>query len=129
MNDTSPNTRSTDDTNTSIQSLRDLVNQFVTQRLWNQFHNPKDLAISISLEANELLEHVQWLSIEEIEELIKNPKNKEEMQDEIADIQIYLLSLCNCIDVDLSTAVHQKIQKNKQKYPVNRYRNQKPHHK
>ena len=100
------------DSATSVQELRDIVSHFVNQRSWRQFHNPKDLAISISLEANELLEHVQWLSVEELSKAIEKPVKKEAMQDEIADIQIYLLSMCDSMGINLSNAVYQKIQKN-----------------
>lgn len=96
----------------NIQELINKVNNFRDEREWRKFHNPKDLSISISLEASELLELFQWKSSEEAVE-----KNIDRMKDEIADILIYLLMLSDDLGVDIFSAVIDKINKNNGKYP------------
>ncbi|EKN69276.1 MazG nucleotide pyrophosphohydrolase [Neobacillus bataviensis LMG 21833] len=87
--------------------------EFRNERDWKQYHNPKDLAISISLEASELLENFQWRGSEEaVSEKIGNIK------DELADVLIYSLLLANELDLDIQQIVESKIEKNKVKYPV-----------
>jgi NTP pyrophosphatase (non-canonical NTP hydrolase) len=93
-----------------------MIKQFRDERDWKQFHDPKNMAISIVLEASELLEHFQWKTKEEVEEYTK--KNKGEIQDEIADIAAYLFELADNLDIDLTSAVEQKLEKNRKKYPV-----------
>jgi NTP pyrophosphatase (non-canonical NTP hydrolase) len=81
-----------------------------------QFHNPKNLAISISLEAGELLEHFQWKSMEESEAHANAARS--EISEEIADVAIYLFELADNLGVDLLAAVDAKLAKNEAKYPV-----------
>lgn len=96
-----------------IQKLITLVNEFRDERNWRQYHNPKDLAISISIEAAELLEDFQWINSEEA---LK--ENKENIREEIADVLIYSLMLCSDLDLDVNEIVEEKIVKNEKKYPV-----------
>ncbi|PCK18543.1 nucleotide pyrophosphohydrolase [Bacillus pumilus] len=98
---------------TEIKDLIHSINQFRDDRNWRQYHNPKDLAISISIEAAELLEDFQWKSNEEALET-----NKENIREEIADILIYSLMLCSDLDLNVKEIVEEKIIKNGQKYPV-----------
>ncbi len=96
-----------------LKALVDDVNRFRDERNWRQFHNPKDLAISISLEASELLEDFQWKSSEAaIEANITNIK------EEIADVLIYSLMLCSDLNLDIKQIVNDKLKKNAIKYPV-----------
>ncbi len=106
------------DKNTRISELKELVEEFVHERDWEQYHNPKDLAVSISIEAAELLERFQWKNEGEIRELIKNEEEFQEIKEEVADILIYSLSLANRMDIDLSQSTVEKLEKNKKKYPV-----------
>lgn len=99
-----------------IQKLQEKLIKFRDKRDWAQFHNPKDLAISLTLEAAELLEHFQWKTTEEIKEYAK--KNKEKIGDEIADVAAYLLTLAHELNIDLAKAIRRKIKKNVKKYPV-----------
>ena len=88
---------------------------FRDERDWQQFHNPKDLAISLSLEASELLENFQWKTSQEaIDDKIDN------ITDELADVVIYALLLSNELEINLEQAIKEKIQKNRQKYPVDK---------
>jgi NTP pyrophosphatase (non-canonical NTP hydrolase) len=93
---------------------------FREARDWKQFHNPKDLAISLSLEASEVLEHFQWKSKEEINEYIKT--NKEQIGEEIADVLYWVILLANDINIDLEKAFNKKMEKNEKKYPVKKAR-------
>ncbi|PAF37932.1 nucleotide pyrophosphohydrolase [Terribacillus saccharophilus] len=92
-----------------------MVLNFRNERNWEQFHNSKDLAISLSLEASELLENFQWKSSEEA---VK--ENKENIEDELADVLIYSLLLANDLKLDVDKIIKNKIQKNEKKYPVDK---------
>jgi len=92
--------------------------KFRSDRDWEQFHKPKDLAISLTLEAAELLECFQWKTDAEIEELLNDPKKKKEIEEEIADIAIYLHLLCHDLNIDLDDVIKEKIKANELKYPV-----------
>lgn len=86
-------------------------------REWNQFHTPKDLSISVSLEAAELLELFQWKNIDA--DTIKNDSHlKERFEEEIADIANYLILMCDQLDIDLEKAINSKITKSEKKYPI-----------
>lgn len=89
--------------------------KFRDERNWNQFHTPKDLSISISIEANELLEIFQWKEDEEVLD-----KNKKEIKEELADIMIYAIILSHELDIDLEKAIYDKLNKNSKKYPVDK---------
>ncbi|MCY8281761.1 nucleotide pyrophosphohydrolase [Bacillus inaquosorum] len=96
-----------------IKDLINTINEFRDARNWRQYHNPKDLAISISIEAAELLEDFQWKSSEEALKA-----NEENIREEIADILIYSLMLCSDLDMDAKEIIEEKIVKNGRKYPV-----------
>ena len=86
---------------------------FVEERNWKQFHNPKDLALSLSLEASELLELFQWKTSEEAV-----AKNREKMKDELADVIVYALDFADVLGFDLNEIITEKMKKNREKYPV-----------
>lgn len=98
-----------------FEKLTERIIKFRNARDWRQFHKPKDLAVSLSLEAAEVLEHFQWKNEAEIEEYIKT--NKEEIADELADVLNYLLIMAHDLDIDLVAAEENKIAKNESKYP------------
>lgn len=100
-----------------IQAITQALLAFRDQRDWGQFHTPKDLAISLSLEASELLECFQWKDNKAVEAMLKG-ETPEEIKDELADVASYLLLLCAELDVDLMEAVEKKMHKNALKYPV-----------
>ena len=106
------------DENMLIQELKNKIKKFVQERDWEKFHSPKNLSMSLSIEVAELMEHFQWVTIEQSKEIINNPIEKEKIQDEIADIAVYLLNLCNVLGVDMSEAITTKLKKNGEKYPV-----------
>lgn len=98
-----------------IRNLINTINDFRDERNWRQYHNPKDLAISISIEAAELLEDFQWISSEKA---LK--ENEENIREEIADVLIYSLMLCSDLNLDVKEIIEDKIVKNGKKYPVNK---------
>jgi NTP pyrophosphatase (non-canonical NTP hydrolase) len=95
------------------EQLKQRIIKFRDDRDWKQFHNPKDLAISLSLEASELLENFQWSSSEEA--LLRKSEN---IRDELADVLILSVLIADAIDVDIQTIVENKLKKNEAKYPV-----------
>lgn len=92
------------------------IREFCDLRDWDQFHNPKDLAISLNLEASEVLEHFQWKSEKEIAEHVAN--NKSDVAHELADVLYWVLLMANKLDINLSEAFAEKMKKNEAKYPV-----------
>ena len=98
------------------------VRAFRDARNWRQFHNPKDLAISIALEAAELLEHFQWKTPEQVAAHLAAARTRGQVADEMADVQCLLLSLSDAAGVDLYAATLAKIRKAARKYPVSRAR-------
>ncbi|AXP50484.1 MazG-like family [Bacillus subtilis] len=96
-----------------IKDLINTINEFRDARNWRQYHNPKDLAISISIEAAELLEDFQWKSSEEALKA-----NEENIREEIADVLIYSLMLCSDLKMDVKEIIEEKVVKNGRKYPV-----------
>ena len=103
-----------------IEKIIERIKVFRDERDWMQFHDPKNMAVSLMLEASELLEHFQWKNKKEVEKYVK--KNKEEIQDEIADIALYLFELTDNLGIDLLDAMEKKIIKNEKKYPVEKAR-------
>ncbi len=99
-----------------ISTLTQKIITFCQERDWIKHHNAKDLAISLSLESSELLEHFQWKDNVQTNTHIQN--NKEEIEDEMADVAIYLLQLAHFLNVDLSAAIDNKMKKNAVKYPI-----------
>ncbi len=99
-----------------LHELQKLIVQFRDERNWKQFHNPKDMAISLVLEASELLEHVQWKSDEAFDQHLQT--NKADVADELIDVLYWVLLIAHDLDVDLSEHFKQKMAKNAVKYPV-----------
>jgi NTP pyrophosphatase (non-canonical NTP hydrolase) len=101
-----------------IQSLQEKIAAFVKERDWQQFHNPKDLAISLNLEASEVLELFQWKNPEEIEKYLKT--HKENIEDELADVLYWVLLMASNMRIDVVAASERKLKKNAEKYPVHK---------
>ncbi|MFA7309564.1 MAG: nucleotide pyrophosphohydrolase [Candidatus Paceibacterota bacterium] len=90
--------------------------EFRDARDWKQFHNPKDVALSLVLEAAEVMEHFQWKSVEEMDEYVKT--HKAEIADELSDVVYWVAVMASDLDIDLPPAFEEKIKKNDKKYPV-----------
>ena len=108
------------DKKTTIEELKDLLIKFRNKRNWNQFHDPKNLAEAISIEAGELQELFLWKNKEEVYKKMKDPNFKKEVEEELADVIIFCFNFSNSIDLDISSTVKRKIKINDQKYPINK---------
>ena len=106
------------DEQTTIMALKKQVSRFRDERNWLKDDTPKNLAIAISLEAAELLEHFQWKTDQQIRESVKDRVKKNQVSNELADILIYCLSFSDVLEVDISKAIEAKLRKNAEKYPV-----------
>jgi NTP pyrophosphatase (non-canonical NTP hydrolase) len=110
------------DSQTTLAELRQLVNDFVDRRDWHQFHTPKNLSMSMAIEAAELMEHFQWLSASQSRAVARQPQRLSAVSEELADVLCYALAMANELGLDLSTAIRQKMARNEQKYPAEQYR-------
>ena len=99
-----------------IKELTEKIKKFRDDRDWMQFHNHKDMALSLVLEAAEVMEHFQWKSQQEIDEYAKT--HKEHIGEELADVAAYLFELADNLGIDLGKALEDKLKKNDEKYPV-----------
>jgi len=100
----------------TITELTQKIKAFRDERDWKQFHNHKDVALSLMLEAAEVLEHFQWKTVQEVNR--HAAEHKDELSDELADVAIYLFELADNLGIDLSKAINVKMKKNALKYPV-----------
>jgi NTP pyrophosphatase (non-canonical NTP hydrolase) len=110
------------DETATVAELRRAVQAFVDERDWRRFHTPKNLAMSLAIEAAELMEHFQWLDREESMARGRDPVRRGQIAEEMADVACYLLSMANALDIDLSEAVRAKLVKNAEKYPAAEFR-------
>lgn len=101
-----------------IKDLQQMMVTFRDERDWKQFHHPKDLAISMMLEAAEVLEHFEWMDTQE--QWKKVDSHKKEISEEVADVFSYLLLLCHDLNIDLAKSFKEKLQISSSKYPVNK---------
>ena len=95
------------------------IDRFASEREWDQFHSPKNLAASISIEANELLEIFQWNDLSR-QEIAEDKNKSQEISEEIADVMIYCLRLCSTLKINPISVINEKIELNKEKYPINK---------
>lgn len=107
---------------TTVAQLRAVMAEFVAERQWERFHQPKNLAMSLAIEAAELMEEFQWLGVEESATSALDPVRREAICDEMADVLAYLLSLANRLDVDLAGEFVRKMEKTRCKYPADEFR-------
>lgn len=110
------------DKDTYVAFLKKAVRDFVCIRDWEKFHTPKDLAESICIEAAELLQLFQWTKPEDSKDVKGDSGRVQRIKEELADVVLYCLSMANSLDLDLSSAVLNKIEQNKKKYPAKLYR-------
>lgn len=106
------------DSKTNIHELKEKVKKFCEDRNWDKYHNAKDLAIGLITESSELLEHFRFKSEKEVEALFESPKKRQEITEEMADALYFLLRLAQKYNIDLTTELNNKIEKNGKKYPV-----------
>ena len=101
-----------------IATLSAKIKSFCEERQWDQFHNPKDLAIGLCTESAELLDLFRFKSSEQIQELFNNQDSRQKIEHEVADVFFFLLRFSQMSAIDLEKALHQKMQLNGEKYPV-----------
>lgn len=106
------------DNQTTLAELKTLLAKFVSDRDWDKFHSPKNLSMSLAIEAAELMEHFQWITIEASREIVHDAAHRENIADELADCFSYILALANAANIDLAAALQAKMKKNEQKYPA-----------
>ena len=104
----------------NLNELTKKIIAFRDARDWKQFHNPKDVSVSLVLEAGEVMEHFQWKNKEEVEKYIET--NKAEIGEELADVLYWVLLMSYDLKIDVLDALEKKIEKNKEKYPVEKSR-------
>ena len=109
------------DRSVTVGELREVVSRFVAERRWERFHDAKNLSMSIAIEAAELMEHFQWVKTEELAAVVADEERRVQITDELADIVCYVLAFANGLDIDLSTAVREKMTKNAAKYPAEEF--------
>lgn len=102
-------------TKSEIQDMKEKFAHFLKERDWEKFHNPKDLAIALSIEVNELLEHFQWKNNDEVKKVMEVKRN--EIASEIADIMHFLIAFSNATDIDLYKEFMKKLEHNNKRYP------------
>ena len=110
------------DAKTSIEDLKDVVRRFVNKRNWGKYHNPKDIAESVCIEAAELLQLFQWIKPEESRKFKLKPSKVKQIEGELADVILYCLSMANTLEIDLATAILNKVELNAEKYPADLYK-------
>lgn len=101
-----------------ISDLQQMINKFIQDRDWDQFHNPKDMALSLTLEASEVLEHFQWKNEAEVDKYIAT--HRDDVADELADVLYWVVHMADKLDIDILAAFNKKMLKNEQKYPVSK---------
>lgn len=106
------------DADTRLQEIKDRVLAFAKERDWEQFHSPKNLSMAISAEAAELMEHFLWQSAEQSHVDMADPDLRAKVEEELADIFIFAIQFANVTGIDLSSAIQAKMQRNAEKYPI-----------
>jgi NTP pyrophosphatase (non-canonical NTP hydrolase) len=101
-----------------LRKITKIIRKFRDEREWKQFHNPKDMALSLVLEAGEVMEHFQWKNELEVDKYLRT--NKSLVAEELADVFYWVLLMSSDLGIDIKKSIIQKIDKNKEKYPVRR---------
>jgi len=110
------------DQETTLAELREMVGEFVDARDWHQFHSPKNLSMSLAIEAAELMEHFQWISTDASRAISADTVKLTAVTEELADVICYAMALANELGIDISMALRDKMKKNEAKYPAEEYR-------
>ncbi len=109
------------DETATVASLRELVRVFVAERCWQQFHAPKNISMALAIEAAELMEHFQWLTVGQSRAVRENDEQRAAVGEELADVVCYALALANELGLDLTATLHAKMAKNREKYPADKF--------
>ena len=110
------------DGNTTITELKKIVEDFVNERDWSQFHNPKNISMALAIEAGELMDIFKWNSTQKCEDMMSEKNTRQDATDELADIMIYALAFSNRNNINISSAIEKKMIKNRKKYPTEKFK-------
>lgn len=110
------------DTETTVAELIKLVDDFVAERQWERFHDPKNLSMAMAIETGELMEHFQWLRSDELASVKEDERKMAQIREELADIAAFLFSFASTMGIDVSSALKHKMKKNALKYPADQFR-------
>jgi len=110
------------DKKTTVDNLKEFVKDFVDERDWSQFHNPKNISMALAIEASELMDIFKWDSNDESEEKMSADISRQNAIDELADVIIYSIAFANRNGIDISDAILQKMKKNEKKYPSEKFK-------
>jgi len=110
----------------TLAEILEIVREFVRERDWDQYNLPLNLAVSMSIEAGELLELFQWKTNEDVEVALKDERFREELASEIADVLVYLLRVADTCGIDPTKAFIEKMKKNREKYPIDYWEGKAP---
>ena len=103
----------------NVEEIQKRLRKFAADRDWEKFHSPKNLTMALSVEVAELVEIFQWSNSGGLDE-IENPDIRKNIEEELADIFIYLLKISDKLNIDIDKSIHQKIEKNEKKYPIDK---------
>jgi NTP pyrophosphatase (non-canonical NTP hydrolase) len=106
------------DEKTTLKQLKDQVQQFCEERDWDQYHDAKELAIGITVESAELLDHFRFKTKEQIQEMMTNQNKREEISEELSDILYFILRFAQLYNIDIKTSFDNKMKKNTEKYSI-----------
>lgn len=118
----SPTIGGMNDQTTTVGELRKLVDDFVEERDWQQFHSPKNISMALAIEASELMEHFQWVTIDASRAVVDEPKKLAAVGEELADVLAYTVAMANSLGIDLASTLEAKMVKNAKKYPAEEFR-------
>ena len=110
------------DKKTTVDNLKVFVKDFVDERDWSQFHNPKNISMALAIEASELMDIFKWDSNDESEKKMTVDISRQDAIDELADVIIYSIAFANKNGIDISHAILQKMKKNEKKYPSEKFK-------
>ena len=108
------------DDETTLAELKSIVDHFVGERDWHQFHSPKNLSMALAIEASELMEHFQWITIDASRKIKTDSERLAEVGEELADVLCYAMAMANELGLDISQTVRAKMARNVEKYPVDK---------
>jgi NTP pyrophosphatase (non-canonical NTP hydrolase) len=108
------------DSETTIRQLKQTVKEYCEERDWDQYHNPKDLAIGAITEAAELLEHFRFKSEKEMDKMLADQKKKGEISDEMSDVLMFIIRFAQKYDIDIAESFQRKMDQNTKKYPIDK---------
>lgn len=109
------------DADTTMGELRQMVRDFVDQRDWRQFHAPKNISMALAIEASELMEHFQWMTVPESRAVNEDSEKLVEVGEELADVMCYAMALANELNIDIANTMRAKMKKNEAKYPAEEF--------